>query len=190
MDAGKNLGLHHGFNHVLSKIGFNSSDDVIAFDADTFPLTDAWDRDLINLLREKDIGWASLMNPRSEREITPKRYKKRMVGDVEAWITPEPVVNSISAFRGDFLCATSGLHEKNDYYGHLEGVMWPLLKQLRLEWAFVVNQKESEHLRNEHDDDYTRFKWVIAHEGSWTSDMESWIKAGMPGGLNCPKILP
>lgn len=191
IDAGKNLGLHHGFNYALKEIGFKKDDIVIAFDADSYPTIPMWDLALWDTLQDPEIAWSSLMNPRSMGDLKSKGYETRTIENREIWIAHNAVVNSVCAFRGDFLTSTEGLHEPNDWYGHLETDMFGRLQTLGLRWGFVNGYGESDHLRDMHDRDYVVYKWCLAHHRSWSGDFESWLEAGKPNpDDNCPTQLP
>lgn len=191
VDAGKNLGLHEGFNLALRSIDLNPEDKVIAFDPDSYPESYGWDEALCDALDEKEIGWATVMNPRCEEEL--RKYGFDMInrpGKAELWITRRDIVNSTCAWRGDFLIKSKGLIENRPFYGHLEAPMWAKLQEQNLKWAFLYGFKESDHLRFMHDREYVEYKWAHAHLKEWDGDFESWLAAGKPLSDRAPVFLP
>lgn len=190
IQATKNYGLHVGFNNVLMLLNIQPEDMIIAFDPDSYPLEGNWDSALLLPLFDKRIGWTSLMNPRSKKEMQERGYTEEFILGHPIWITHNAVVNSVCAFPGSFLLATNGLHENKPFYGHLETPMFTKLKALNLEWAFTRDFNESDHLRDLHDRDYVVYKWVHAHLGAWDGDFQSWLDAGKPNPEEAPKQLP
>lgn len=172
-DAGKNLGLHEGFNHALTKSGFSRGDIFIAFDADSYPINPGWDRALVDTLGEQDIVWASMQTSNSPHETVGKSFEERIVKGRRVWIVPSPITNGCSAFRGDFIFDAGGVSEYSDWYGYLENAMFDRLGDKK--WGFLPDYFESTKLTLLHDKEYTAYKWALAHARTTTLDFESWL---------------
>lgn len=177
---GLNLGLHQGFNHILNNIDLKDDDIIIAYDPDFHPLREGWDVALVNVLKDPRIGWATLANPQSVREMTERGYEAGNINGETVWITHSAVTNITCGWKASFLKRAGGLTENRPFYGHLEAPMFHALTVQGLFWAFVHGYPDSDDLRNMHDQDYTDYKWVHAHEQTWNGDFESWLNAGKP----------
>ncbi len=181
LNAGRNLGLHEGFNYVLRSIDLKPDDVVIALDPDSMCEVAGWDEALCDALKIPDVGWATLMNPRCEDELKKYGYDVGVtLGGKEVWFTRQAIVNSICAWRGDFLIHSKGLTENRPFYGHLESPMYEKLKAAKLRWAFLVGYPETDQQRLIEDRIYQIYKWEHAHLQSWHGDFESWLAAGSP----------
>lgn len=181
ISPGRNLGLHGNFNFALNHIGFGCDDIIIAYDADSSPISPGWDRALVDALRiDPRLAWSSLLNSRSKRELAQRGYDRRFANQIELWVTKTAVVNSICAWKGSFLKSTGGLHEPNAYYGGLEVDMFPRMKALGLEWGFLPQYEEDDSLRDMEDEEYRKYKWAHAHLNQWPGDFKSFLEAGCP----------
>lgn len=191
LDAGKNLGLHDGFNFVVDKIKPNDNDILIGYDPDSLPLQYGWDMALVRAIDGDPTGraiWSSLMNPRSKRDIMERGYEKRKSdGYIEIWETKLPVTNSICAFKAGWLKSIGGLQEHSKYYGHLESCMYEKIDKKKNGWVFLPGWTESDCLRDMHDRDYVIYKWCHSHLKSWDGDFKSWLDAGKPNPENSNK---
>ncbi len=193
LDAGRNLGLHDGFNWALREIAPHDDDIVIAYDPDSMPTALGWDLALVRAL-EGSSGmnvWASLMNPRSLLDLEERGFTRGQVdGYLETWATKESVTNSVCAWRVGWLRSVGFLQEARPWYGHLESTMFNKLGGKR--WVFLPQWGESDQLRDDHDIQYIHYKWAHAHLKSWDGDFESWLAAGspMPNEKDAPSILP
>ncbi len=190
LDAGRNLGLHLGFNEAMRMIAPAPDDIVIAYDPDSTPTTPGWDMALVRAILGdpwQKIVWASLMNPRSEADLHARGFTKSASdGFIETWKTHAAVTNSICAWRAGWLQKVGGLSEPNAWYGHLESSMWAKLQATQSDWAFLPGWREVDSLRDLHDRSYVVWKWVTAHLGSYTGDFESWLAAGSPNPEDHP----
>jgi hypothetical protein len=189
-DAGKNLGLHDGFNYLVRAARCGPGDIVIGYDPDSYPTESGWDMALVRAIwGSTDTVWASLMNPRSREELTARGYDRAKVdGHIEVWKAKTAVVNSVCAWSVDWLKSVGMLTENRPFYGHLESAMWGKLGKKR--WAFLPGWGESDHLRWAHDQKYIEYKWVHAHLKTWDGDFESWLNAGAPIKETAPPKLP
>lgn len=184
LDAGRNLGLHEGFNFVINHINPNPEDIIIAYDPDCMPLVSGWDQAMVDVLNSSDnqdnIGWVTLMNPQSKREMEERGYRHRNVSGHIVWLTDFPVTNNTCAWRADFILKAGGITENRPWYGHLETPMFYKMKALGFNWGFVEGFPESWELREMADLAYQKYKVAHAHTERWDGDFESWINAGMP----------
>lgn len=188
-DAGRNLGLHEGFNFLFRKLNPDPSEIVIGYDPDSYPIGVGWDLALVRAIDgSTDTVWASLMNPRSRGELTERGYDKEIVdGYLHVWKTKHAVANSVCAFKYDWLLKV-GFTEPRPFYGHFESEMFNKLKGKR--WAFVCGWTESDHLRDLHDRPYVEWKWAHAHLKTFDGDFKSWLEAGSPIPGRAPVKLP
>jgi hypothetical protein len=174
-DAGKNLGLHDGFNFVTEQFGLKPEDVVIAYDPDSNPVSTGWDEALVTVLSEPRYVWASLMLPAARKSLAGQaRAVPNAVKGVRVLEIAQPVINSISAFNGSWLLDCGGLTEPNKFYGGLECQMWPKLKDKK--WVFLPDYTENHDLLHTQDPEYRQYKWEHAHERTWAGDFESWLK--------------
>ncbi len=197
LDAGRNLGLHDGFNWALKEIAPKTDDVIIAYDLDSTPVGHGWDLALVRAILGdplQRVVWASLMNPRSRGDITARGYTARRAdGHVDLWITKTAVTNSVCAWRYGWLQDVGFLSEPNAFYGHLETAMFAKLGA-KSDWAFLPQWTEDDHLRDLHDRAYVVYKWCLAHLKTTTLDFESWLAAGhfdaATGEPTAPRQLP
>jgi hypothetical protein len=182
-DAGKNLGLHEGVNYLIQK---TQPKVVIGYDPDSFPLRVGWDDAITKVLCDK-VVWSTLGNPRSLSEVKARGYQEVNYNFVRCWVTKQAVVNSVCAWWVPWLEEVK-LTEPRPFYGHLETEMFSKLKGR--EWVFLPGFEESDHLRWQHDKEYTLYKWAHAHLKSWDGDFKSWLEAGMPHERPAPEKLP
>lgn len=189
IDPGRNLGLHHGFNFALRHLAPDPEDVIIAYDVDSTPVSEGWDLALVRALQgdpSKRAVWASLMNPRSARDLSERGYTVRKAdGYIELWATRSPVTNSICAWRYGWLSEVGLLTEPRPFYGHLEAEMYGKLGPKR-DWVFLPGWTESDELRDLHDRAYVVYKWCHSHLKSWDGDFESWLAAGSPNPEDRP----
>lgn len=191
LDAGCNLGLHDGFNWALKKAVRPEDDIVIAYDCDSTPVGQGWDMALVRAIRgdrEQKVVWASLGNPRTMKEIKERGYaEKKADGYLDLWVTKAPIVNSVCAWRIDWLREVGFLSEPRPWYGHLESEMYAKLGQKQ--WAVLPQWSESDHLRDLHDRAYVVYKWHLSHLKTTDADFETWLKT-WPGEDLAPSQLP
>lgn len=182
LDAGKNLGLHGGFNWALQQLGLHRDDIVIGYDPDSLPITHGFDMALVRAIQgdpRQNTVWASLMNPRSELDLRARGFNEgRADGYIETWATKTAVTNSVCAWHYGWLKDVGFLEEPRAFYGHLEAAMWNKLRGKA--WVFVPGWRESDELRDLHDRQYVVYKWMHSHTGEWPGDFESWLRAGSP----------
>lgn len=180
LNPGYNLGLASGFNYAVAEMRMKPEDIVIGFDPDCMPVTPGWDDALFEVLAcHPDVGWASLGNDVSEREMRERGFETRAHGGSEIWLTQHAVVNSICAWRVSWLQAVGGLQEPNKYYGGLESRMFPLLAQRGYRWAFLPAFREERHEPTEKtkDPEYRDYKIAHAHTGEWKGDFKSFLES-------------
>lgn len=178
LDAGRNIGLHNGFNYALKAINPGPGSIVIAYDPDTNPISPGWDMALVRAIRgdpKQKVVWASLLHEAARLEVAQRGFESRKAdGYIEMRIPRGPVMNSICAWSVDWLLSVGMLIEPNDWYGHLESAMWNKLNGKQ--WAFLPGWTENEEFRSQQDEEYKIYKWELAHKGSTTLDFESWLK--------------
>lgn len=174
-DAGKNLGLHHGFNYVTKQFGLKPDDIVIAYDPDSNPVSKGWDEALVIALSEPKYVWASVMlKPARESIDKVGKAVEANVKGVRVLELAHPVINSVSAFKGSWLLDCGGFSEPNEFYGGLECHMWPQLGNKK--WVFLEDFHESHEILHKQDEDYRKYKWDHAYHRNWAGDFESWLK--------------
>lgn len=181
MDAGKNLGLHHGFNHVTSNLSLNPDDIIIGYDHDSYPTTNGWDEALVTTMNSKStIGWVSLHVDKTFSEVVGAPLEPGLAGNIRYFRFYKPVTNSICALRWKFLNDVGGLQEPTNFYGHLESAMWQKLQQQKMYWVFLWDYHEGHNPNLIHDRHYTHYKHAHAHSKEWAGDFESFLKEYYP----------
>jgi len=184
LDAGGNLGLHGGFNWVLNKINVQPGDLVIGYDPDSWPISSGWDMALLTAVRDPRVGWASLWGPWVDQDMADRKAKGLLdridVGHIETWAIRAPIMNSVCAFRGDFLKASGGLHENYHWYGTLEIAMWSHLQKNNMRWVFLPGWREDHTAHFEQDPEYRRWKWYYVHERKFNGSFADYVAAGCP----------
>lgn len=179
LDPGENLGLHGGFNWALKQIQARDGDLVIGYDPDSHPITPGWDMALVNSLEIcPDLAWVTLMSQRAREDILPKGYITRKAHHIELWEMRHAVINSICAWRVDFLNRAGGLQEPMKYYGHLESRMWQELQKQGKKWAFLPGYWEDYRLWPLHDQEYIRWKWYYAHRKLFEYGFDEYVRRG------------
>ncbi len=190
IDAGRNLGLARGFNHVLETVKPKPGSIIIAYDPDTKPITPGWDMALVRAIcgdPEQLVVWSSLIHDGVEDQLPSVTQEERFAdGFIKMNILNQPVMNSISAFEFDWLNRVGGLSEPNSFYGGLEVSMWHKLQGKQ--WAFLPDWAESSEFRGLHDEAYTAYKYLHANTKLWPGDFETWIEAGKPSLDQVPRI--
>lgn len=191
LDPGRNLGLHGNFNWALQQLAPTDGDVVIGYDGDSMPITPGWDMALVRAIlgsRDRQVVWASLMNPRSEVDLLDRGFDRSLAdGFIELYLTRTAVMNSVCAWSVGWLRSVGYLDEPIKWYGHLESCMWQKLGAKR--WAFLPGWREVDDPRDDHDRAYVVYKWEIAHTRSTTLDFESWL-ATNPDLGPAPARLP
>lgn len=192
MDAGKNLGLHGGFNWAVDQLGgYKDGDYYIGFDPDSTVVSPGWDAALIHpFLSGRAVGWTSLFSERAKADIQSKPFAPHKLGHVYTWQPLQAVVNSVCMWSGSFLKKTGGLHEPLQWYGLLECAMFEKLKEQKMEWHFLCDWWENDSLRDMEDQEYKVYKWEYAHMRSTTDDFETWLAKGKKKTKRAPKKLP
>lgn len=176
-DHGSNLGLAGGFNRMLSDLSPSESDLIVGLDPDTYPVSNGWGKAFFDVLAtDKKVGWISMINPHSAREIPERGYSERESAGHKLWITKKAVVNSICAWPYGVLKRFGGLSEPKKFYGGLEGKMFPMFASNGLEWAFLKDFKEEYNDSIKSDALYQVWKWEYAHKNSTQDDFETWLK--------------
>lgn len=175
LDAGRNLGLHNGLNMMLRTVGATGSDQMIGYDPDTCPLTEAWDVALFAALQLPNVGWASLGNRHSESEMTARGYTETKELGMNIWTTKAPVVNSICAFNLDWVLSCGGFQEPTEYYGGLECAMWNHLQAAKKRWVWLKDYREGKFEPDLSDKIYKEYKWEHAHKG-WKGSFDDFLK--------------
>ncbi len=181
MDAGRNLGLHKGWNYVQERLPLKPEDVVIAYDPDSNPISPGWDMALITALNDPRHGWATLNSAWAEDQVTRAGFEERIVGGhLAVRKVSQACMNSVSAWKGKYLLHTKGLYEGNEFYGGLECHMFPKLAECGLEWVFVRDWWEDHSFHVQQDPQYRDYKWAHAHLGTWKGDFKSFLDAGCP----------
>lgn len=179
--AGKNLGLHHGFNFVYEQLTLQPHEIVIGYDHDSNPVTKGWDKALCKVLHHKEENiWCGMMFPIAYKDIQKAPVLLRNVDDVRYAHLLNPIVNSVCGIKASFLKLSKGLQESTNFYGHLEVVMWDIMKKHHREWLVLLDYFEEPHPALDHRFEYSAYKWAHAHERSHTGDFESYLATHFP----------
>jgi hypothetical protein len=175
-DLGQNVGLSAGYNHLINNLNLQDDDVVIGVDPDTWPETPGWSNALVSVLQDKTIAWASLMNHHAVNELPQRGYTTHTVNGVIAYEAHQACVNSICAWPGWFLKRLNGLKEPNQWYGGIEIMSMPKIKQMGFKWVYLPEFKEAYHSRVEGDGPYRHYKWEYAHKHSTKLDFKAWLE--------------
>jgi hypothetical protein len=175
LDPGHNLGLHEGLNFALREVGATRDDVMLGMDPDTRPLTVGWDSALIEALSIRKVGWASLWNPHSEREMRERGHDEGEGNSLRYWSTHKSVINSICGFNLGWVLDCGGFQEPSAYYGGLEGMMFPKCHDAGLRWLFLRDFKEGTWDEDIVPVEYKRYKYEHAFLG-YPNDFATWLK--------------
>lgn len=159
--AGKNIGLHEGYNYLRK---FAASDAFIIYDGDSFPVTNGWNSALLNLIQDKATVWASLHNKHSYAEMDVSGFEKASIEGYNCRLPRKAVVNSICAFKTEWVRSVGGFSEPNEFYGGFESAMFNKMNHFVEKWAFLDDFSEIS-IEAEADSIYTEYKWKHAHLG-------------------------
>lgn len=175
-DQGANIGLSSGYNYLIEQCNLQDDDIVIGLDLDCWATTPNFGEALVKVLRgNKSIGWASLQNPHSVKELQERGFTPHVVDGVLVHEAHQACVNSICAWSGSFLNKLGGLKEPGKWYGGLESVSYPRVRQLGFKWIYLPTYTESFNSLVEADGCYRHYKWNYAHLRTTTLDFESWL---------------
>jgi hypothetical protein len=173
---GKNVGLQKGYNFLIETAQLEDDDLIIGVDPDTYPITPGWGKALLKVMEDDRIGWATLQNEASERELVERGHDKETINGVNVLIAHAPCVNSVCCWKWKILKQMGGLQEPREWYGGIECMMWGMLEKLGKRWAYLQDFKEERNDLVKSETVYTEYKWEYAHKGSTKLDFESWLK--------------
>lgn len=161
MDAGKNIGLHEGYNLMLDRIRAVSQkeDIVIAYDADEAPQTPGWIDAMIRVFEANpSCGWLSLICPAAREVLDARGVANQVIGGERVRIPGWPLVNTVCAWRISALEAVGGkLFEPHAFYGGIEVAMMPKFVEAGY-WVGWLNDYETHNHNHMHDESYTQYK--------------------------------
>jgi hypothetical protein len=188
LSPGQNLGLHKGWNWAMNQFPIADDDVWIGYDPDSYPITPGWDMALVTAIAYGgDVGWASLLNQPATWQVPQQGYRERQINQLRAWQVDRPAVNSVCAWRGDFLRRSGGLSEPMAFYGHLESAMWIHLGHMNLKWVFLPGWTEDERLKVEEDRVYQLYKWHHAITQKWPGSFEDFLRTDLSQWEDRPK---
>lgn len=178
LDAGKNLGLHHGYNYIFEQAQLKDEDVVICYDPDLWPLTPCWDLAMVKVFSERpEISWIATKSEVLDTEVTT--WKNEMVGGVEVSYPGKACVQSLCAFRWSWLKEIGGFDEPSAYYGGLECHLWSKLGSNKV--AYLQTYRDQmRYFENRVVPAYRDYKWAHAHLGTWKGDFESYLQSKHP----------
>lgn len=177
-DAGKNIGLHHGFNYVFEQMKIPRDAIVIGYDPDSYPTTPDWDRGMRDVFEaDSKMAWLGLWHAHCERELKAEcRAIKTEIGGQVVWVAHTPCLTSISAFNSNFLHNCGGLDEPSPFYGGLECQMFPKIQAYGLKQGFLEDYKEHPGGIFEINPHYTKWKYQTTHGGELQIPFPDWLK--------------
>lgn len=189
IDPGKNLGGAEAFNYALRRLPLAVGDIIIGYDPDSCPISNGFDGALVDaILMDSKVNWSSLMSERAKPELQERGYTKKTIGHIEAWKTHRPVVNSICAFRAEWLLGIGGFRQDGKIYGGLEAALFSHLRGG--EWVFLPNWAEVDSIRDQQDVEYLWWKWKFAHLREFSGTFSDYVAAGCPAPSDLPERLP
>ena len=175
-DLGANTGLSGGYNYLIKQLNLQDDDIVIGLDLDCYPVTQNYGQALVKVLKgDRSIGWASLQNQHSVRELAERGFTPHIVDGVLVHEAHTACVNSICAWSGKFLNGFGGLQEPSKWYGGLEAMSFSKVKQLGFKWVYLPQYEERFHFTMQADRCYIVYKWSLAHLKTTTLDFASWL---------------
>ena len=173
LDAGRNLGLHEGYNYVFDQIKPNPEDIIIGYSGDSLPPV-SYTRDIFRALELPDVVWATCTVDQNLRELDERGYGRVAEG---VWLAKAPCTNTVCAWRYGWLESVGGLSEPCKYYGHLESHMWAKLKQTGERWAFLPRCRlKQDPSFPDHDELYTLWKYHHAHKRDFDGDFKEFLQ--------------
>lgn len=175
IDAGKNLGLHNGFNYVMKQKKMTNGDFVLGYDPDSCPISPGFDMALRSCFLDSNVAWSSLMAPWLSGLLVGSERKISAFNVTE--IT-QPIMNSICMWRVSWLNEVGGLSEPYEMYGGLECHMWPKLNGNK--WVFLKDFFEDHSYHWLQDEEYKRWKWYLCHERKLDYTFEEYVLRGCP----------
>lgn len=175
-DLNGNTGLSAGYNFLISQCDLKDDDIVIGLDLDCFAVTQGWGEALVKVLRaDPTIAWASLQNQHSVKELQERGFTPHTVDGVLVHEAHQACVNSICAWSGKFLNQLGGLKEPNQFYGGLESISMPKVKQLGMKWVYLPMFKEEHNDLMTADGCYRHWKWNYAHLKTTLLPFDQWL---------------
>lgn len=176
-DLGENVGLAAGYNYLLRDvIPYDPESIVIGIDPDTWPITKGWGAALADVHSDPKIGWATLQNQASERELKERGFTARSVKDVPIYSAHQACVNSICAWKLSMLKELNWLSEPKKYYGGIEGHMFHMVKKMGLDWVYLPTFKEESSALVSSEELYRTYKWNYAHLNNTQLSFKEWLK--------------
>lgn len=176
-DAGKNIGLHSGFNFVFEQMKVPRDSLIIMYDPDSFPISQGWDWAMLDIIKaDPTMAWLGLWHPHCEVELKQeKRAVYENIAGFNVWTAHTPCMISVNAFNSNFLHDVGGLSEPCPLYGGLEVEMFPKLTDLGYRQGFLEDYKEiGNHFKiNPH---YTDWKRQTTHGGEEQIPFPEWLK--------------
>jgi len=127
LDAGKNLGLHHGLNYMLEQLtpGLEDDDIIIGFDLDEAPPA-GWLRAMLDVFTgDPSFGWLSLTVPASNEVLEYNGCDKFVINGVRVHSPSYALINTVCAWRWSAIKKVGAFMEPHQWYGGLEVAMMP-----------------------------------------------------------------
>ena len=178
-DAGKNLGLHEGLNHLLSSILVADNDIVVGYDADEDPVRAGWIEAMARVMAaDPSVGWLSLMAKVLEEQLDHDRVAVRDVGGERVRFPNTSLMNCVVGWRGSMLKAIGKMEEPHAFYGGLEGTMQPKCRKAGYSIGFMADYWTLNH-RGMADKTYELYKLRhVGHElPHFPGSFDEWINA-------------
>jgi hypothetical protein len=179
IDAGKNLGLHEGLNHLLIGIPLADDDIVVGYDADEDPVRAGWLEAMARVFAaDRTVGWLSLMAKVLEERLDHDRAGERIVGGERVRFPTTSLMNCVVGWRGAAIKAMGRMDEPHAFYGGLEGTMQPRCRSAGYSIGFMSDYWTLNH-RGLADKTYELYKLRhVGHEQPhFPGSFDEWIKA-------------
>lgn len=170
-NAGSNLGMHHGYNYLISKLPKDCKVFVL-YDGDSWPVTENWHIPLLAVHNHEAVLWSGLYSPWTYKEFETRSYTPIGLEGYKVRIANTPVIISIAAYNVAWLNSVGGLQEPNKYYGGLECEMFP-----KLPWGkylVYLDDYKEDVIPIEQDAIYRQYKRAHAFE-SFTGSLEEYM---------------
>ncbi len=167
---GENVGMYRAFNELITF----TNQDIILFDGDCYPSQIGWDKAILEVLMDKNVGTVTLSNRVNVREMNERGYDPLTINGHKVNRPHSACTNTVCGFNIDFLHEIGGLQGTHKYYGGNEILMWPHYS--RKSWVYLNDFWEAtEAMKPLHDWQYEQYKLLYAHRGLGMS-FEDYLK--------------
>lgn len=179
LDAGRNLGLHEGLNHLVASLDPLCDDDtiIIAADPDEAPFTAGWADAMLDVFNaDPTCGWLSLVSKPITDNLNEGKVETTQVAGVSVRVPPYCLMNILCGWRMGAIRAAGIFAEPFAWYGGLEIEMQPRFRRAGY-WVGWLADYESTARKDLEDAIYAAYK--LHHVGFsspvFPGSFEEWL---------------